>query len=72
MQRQPGLSLKDYADVLGWIYATGQPDKSRVERRMKILKEAKLVKKERDRYVLTKGGEAEANRIGAQAEDVPY
>ena len=68
MARQPGLSLNGYAEALGWLYATGQPDRSRVTRRMKAFQKDKLVKKERDRWVLTKLGRGEANRIA----EVPF
>jgi DNA-binding IclR family transcriptional regulator len=61
MLDQPGRSLMEVAEHLGWFTQDGRPNKTRVHRLMKDLQKAKLVEPRRDgHYRLTTKGEKEA------------
>lgn len=53
----------DLATTLGWFHSSGSPAKSRVHRALQNLLDDGLVRKERDKYVLTTRGEKEAKRV---------
>jgi hypothetical protein len=70
MCKEPDLSMIKIAERLGWLYANGHPNKSRVERIIRKLATAKLAKKTRDGWELTKEGEKAAQESPAwQAEE---
>jgi bifunctional DNA primase/polymerase-like protein/AAA domain-containing protein/primase-like protein len=56
MNKTPGLSIRDIAKAVGWTYKNGEPNKSLVERIMKVAKSARLVEKIGRNWVLTKSG----------------
>jgi DNA-binding PadR family transcriptional regulator len=61
MLDQPGRSLLQLAEHLGWTTTGGEPSKGKVHRLMKELQKAKLVELQRDgHYTLSKKGEEEA------------
>jgi hypothetical protein len=63
MLDQPGKSLLELAKHLCWDTMQGEPSKQKVHRVVKVLQKAKLVEPQRDgHYVLTKKGEAEAEK----------
>jgi len=53
-------SMADMARALGWLYATGEPDKSRVYRALNALNQDGLAKKQGDRWTPTKAGRQKA------------
>jgi hypothetical protein len=53
---EPKLSLRDYAERLGWHTKTGQPYVGKVQRLFKDLEKEKLVRRYRKRFVLTAAG----------------
>ena len=53
---EPKLSLRDYAERLGWLTKTGQPYVGKVQRLFKDLEKEKLVRRYRKRFVLTAAG----------------
>jgi hypothetical protein len=61
MANNPGLTMRDLADKLGWVYANGKPNQSLVQRVMASLKKDKLVEKKRGRWTLTKSGKKAAS-----------
>jgi hypothetical protein len=64
---QPGLSIADMAKALGWVYATGEPDKSRTQRALKALAEDGFAKMNAGRWEATKAGRQKAkNRDTAE------
>jgi hypothetical protein len=70
----PDYSMAELALACGWVWQTGEPAKSKVERVLKRLKTEKLVKSSRGRWVLTsdgkkargKGSNADASRDAFQ------
>lgn len=62
MLAEPGISLAGIADRWSWRYATGKPDKSRVQRALERLEKDKLVKSVRNVYELTEAGKAAARK----------
>jgi len=54
---KPTASQAEIANLLGWKMRDGQPYKVRVKRTLDALKKAKLVKSDRDGFVLTPKGE---------------
>ena len=56
------LSFAAAAKMIGWTYADGTPAKSRVQRVVDRLEKAKLVRKERGRWLLTEKGLETARR----------
>ena len=67
---QPGSSIADIAKALGWLYANGDPDKSRVQRALKALADDGLAKKKGDHWEATKAGK---NRLKIRdTDEVPF
>jgi uncharacterized protein YjhX (UPF0386 family) len=64
----PGASIADLAKECEWFTKDGKPYKSLVQRLINALREAKMIKKEGVRYVLTKKGLAEAKESGDENE----
>jgi AAA domain len=64
----PVGSIATWAKSLEWLTPNGEPSKSRVQRAIERLHAGKLVAKKRDRWTLTKGGKAEAERLVEQAQ----
>jgi hypothetical protein len=62
MQRQPGASLAKLAEACGWTYASGEPNKSLVNRTMTDLQKRGVVKLEGGHWTLTKTGQKEAKK----------
>jgi len=69
MNKAPGGSQASMAEALGWVSKTKveadgrpSPQKSRVNRTLQKLKEAKLVASKRGQWTLTKDGKNEAQR----------
>jgi AAA domain len=66
----PGSSIADIARALNWIYANGDPDKSRVQRALKALADDGLAKKKGDHWEATKAGK---NRLKIRdTDEVPF
>lgn len=66
MNEFPAGSLTDWCRFLGWVRpVTGEPQKSKIIRRLETLERDKLVRKVRDRWILTGLGENEAIRGSA-------
>jgi len=62
----PGASLAAIARGLGWALRSGDPDKMKVKRAVKKLKDAKLITVERDETKVTDKGKAQIDRATAQ------
>lgn len=58
----PDGSLSDWCRFLGWVRPNGEEQKSKIDRRLWSLERDKLVRKVRDRWILTTAGEEEAKR----------
>ena len=65
----PDLSTRERAQQLCWLTKAGDPYHMRVVRAEKALKEAGLIKKNRDDWELTDKGKKEAIRIKPPAKD---
>ena len=64
LQRTPGASLRDLAMACGWTNGSGKPLAARVDRRLKVLADHKLVEQDRrGKWRLTSRGTNEANRL---------
>ncbi len=63
MLNWPTGSIRTWCESLEWITETGNPHKSKASRALAKLERDKLVKKERDRWVLTKSGRKEAQDV---------
>jgi hypothetical protein len=64
MQRRPNASLRDLAMQCGWTNGMGKPITSRVDRRMRALRDAGLVEQDRkSQWRLTTKGQREADQI---------
>src|SRR5262249_39456112 len=59
-------SIAELAETCGWFFANGEPYKSKVQRVLRRLLDARLVKRVRGKYRLTKEGIEEA---GLDADD---
>jgi hypothetical protein len=60
LQKDPGASLAQLAKAVGWTYQNGDPNKTLVNRTLKALQAAHLIKKEGHRWTATKSGEKAA------------
>jgi hypothetical protein len=69
MHDAPGASMTVWATQLGWLLDDGKPNKVKVQRAIKSLVAAKLIKQERSRgpYALTKKGEKAVRAMAAEA-----
>jgi hypothetical protein len=56
MKDRPASSISELADVVGWSYKNGDPNKSLVQRLLGQLKREKLVEMRGKRYVLSRRG----------------
>jgi hypothetical protein len=56
VSKNPSASVSDFAKALGWFTKKGDPYKSKVDRKIKRLRQEKLINKERDRLTLTEKG----------------
>jgi DNA-binding MarR family transcriptional regulator len=56
VSNNPGASIADLAKQLSWMTSRGEPHKSKVQRAIKQLQEAKLVSRERGRLTITDKG----------------
>jgi AAA domain len=63
MSYAPNASFAGWAKALGWLLASGEPAKQRVQRAIARLQKDGLVSKKRDRWILTKTGKQEAANI---------
>lgn len=63
LDQHPEKSIRALAVTLGWTTRTGQPKSSKVHRCLRTLEKHKLVQKGRQRWEITKLGQAEANAI---------
>lgn len=63
--KTPEASIADVANACGWMYGSGNPDKSRVQRAIGRLEHAKpvLILKDRNRWVLTEKGKEAARKV---------
>jgi AAA domain-containing protein len=68
----PGISISDIATKLGWSYASGKPDKSKVQRALRVLEKHKLVDHELGRWVVTKSGQKFAQPWRPDQSEMPY
>jgi hypothetical protein len=73
MLTAPDHSLSAWAESLGWISVTGEPQKMkpqkmRVHRALERLKSERMTSQDRGRWVLTTRGKREAERLRNQAE----
>jgi hypothetical protein len=57
MRSQPGASLAKLAEACGWTYASGEPNKSLVNRTMIDLQRQGMVKQEGGHWTLTRVGQ---------------
>jgi hypothetical protein len=64
MKENPGKSLSELAELLGWRLNNGEPNKRAVHRQMEKLGKDKLVEIQRGCYELTKRGIEAVNRLG--------
>jgi hypothetical protein len=64
MVRNPRASIADLAVHMGWYYASGKPDKSKVQRYVKTLIKQKLVKKHLKDWIMTGTAKAKMNGSG--------
>jgi hypothetical protein len=62
---RPGLSVARIAEDMGWFYASGEPDKSKVQRILMALDDDGLVRKIGGHYQATKAGKTKAGTIVA-------
>jgi DNA-binding MarR family transcriptional regulator len=70
LAEMPQASRANLATALGWFMSDGKPYKQMATRTLKSLEKAKLVKEERDVYVLTPAGEKTLARLRpAKGED---
>lgn len=60
LHTQPGLSLTEMAERLGWLHKDGKPNKQLVHRALAGLLSEKLAEKKRGKISLTKAGKREA------------
>jgi hypothetical protein len=67
---QPGLSFAEMAQALQWLYGSGEPDKSKVQRAMRTLESDRLVKKRGDHYEPTKAGKEKAGNVAPDPDTV--
>jgi hypothetical protein len=65
---EPTLSLAGIAKTLGWYNHQSLPDKSKVQKRVRVLEKKKLVERDGERLELTPKGQ---KRIGAARKDDP-
>ena len=69
----PDASHAKLATTLGWNMRGGKPNKMLVSRKLEAMVKAKLIKKERDGYILTPAGEKLVAKLKAakpvQSED---
>ncbi|MGH9552388.1 MAG: hypothetical protein ACRD3W_23575, partial [Terriglobales bacterium] len=64
------LSLAGMAQEAGWLYGDGQPNKSKVQRLLDVLKKGGLVEKDRaDKWMLTGKGKKEAAHVCKGGDD---
>jgi hypothetical protein len=63
----PDHSFSSWGTSLGWLLPSGEPAKSRIHRTLERLKEERLVTQKRKRWILTKAGKTEAERLQEQA-----
>jgi hypothetical protein len=63
IEENPALSSRDRAQQMGWFMKSGDPYHMRVVRAEKALKEAGLIKKNRDAWELTERGKKEIAQI---------
>ena len=63
MLNWPNGSIRTWCESLDWMTEAGNPRKSKASRALAKLERDKLVKKDRDRWVLTKTGRKEAQEI---------
>ena len=63
MLNWPSGSIKTWCESLDWVTETGNPHKSKASRALAKLQRDKLVKKERDKWVLTKTDRKEAQDV---------
>jgi hypothetical protein len=71
LQSNGDKSVADLARACGWVTGSGEPYKSKVQRVIKHLEKAKLVKKERDGWRLTDAGRKAAGAAEAKIEPLP-
>jgi hypothetical protein len=76
LQAEPTLSLTGIAKTLGWDTRLGQPDKSKVQKRVRTMDRKKWVERDGDRLELTDRGKKhltklEAETRGAAPKDGP-
>ena len=65
---EPTLSLAGIGKTLGWYNRQSLPDKSKVQKRVRVLEKKKLVERDGERLELTPKGQ---KRIGAARKDDP-
>jgi AAA domain len=68
MLEAPDHSLSTWAEHLGWLSGSGDPLKSRVHRALERLKRDRLADQNRGRWIITKKGKDEAERLKRQAQ----
>jgi hypothetical protein len=61
-------SLAEVAQLCGWITKQGEPDRSKAQRGMNRLRDARLVKTERDGWTLTEAGKKAASKAESRRE----
>jgi hypothetical protein len=64
------LSYTDMAKALQWLYGSGEPNKSKVQRALKVLETDRLAKKRRDHWEPTKGGKRKAEGLPPDTDTV--
>jgi hypothetical protein len=63
MGETPGASIAALAEAMGWVTADGNPQKSRIHRRLLDLKNQRLATQELKKWVLTPAGKRAAKRV---------
>jgi hypothetical protein len=67
LHNAPVGSFASWAQSLGWLLPNSEPAKSRVHRTLERLRAEKLVTQKRNRWILTKAGKVEAEKLEEQA-----
>jgi len=71
LNSEPGLSLAGIARTLGWLTPQGLPNKSKAQRRIRLLEKKKLVERDGERLEITDKGKKWLGKQGKSNEPAP-
>lgn len=63
LRRKPGVAISEIASTAGWVSATGVPNKAKVARLLKALKNDKLATQHRGKWIITDAGKKELEGV---------